>query len=59
MADQSQYIERIKKLEQTYQVLVESNHYYKNHIDQLNQIINDLMRYRFGKRSEVYQHPDQ
>ena len=59
MADQAQYIERIKNLEQTNQVLVESNHYYKNHIDQLNQMINDLKRYRFGKRSEVYHHPDQ
>ena len=29
MANQAQYIERIKNLEQTNQVLVESNHYYK------------------------------
>ena len=29
MANQAQYIERIKSLEQTNQVLVESNHYYK------------------------------
>ena len=40
-------------------MLVESNHYYKNHIDQINQMINDLKRYRFGKRSEVYHHPGQ
>ena len=42
MADQAQYIERIKNWEQTNQVLVESNHYYKNHIDKLNQIIYDF-----------------
>ena len=59
MADQAQHIERIKNLEQTNQVLVESNHYYKNHIDKLNQIIYDLKRYRFGQRSEAYHHPDQ
>jgi transposase len=59
MAAQAQYIERIKSLEQDNQALLESNDYYKNHIDQLNQMIHDLKRHRFGKRSEAYHHPDQ
>ena len=59
MTAQAQYIERIKSLEQANQALLESNDYYKNRIDQLNQMIHDLKRHRFGKRSEVYHHPDQ
>ena len=59
MASQAQYIERIKILEQANQALLESNDYYKNRIDQLNQMIHDLKRHRIGKRSEVYHHPDQ
>ena len=39
MAAQAQYIERIKSLEQVNQALLESNDYYKNSIDQFNQMI--------------------
>ena len=59
MTIEAQYIEKIANLEQENKKLLESNRYYKNHIDQLNQIIQDFKRHRFGKRTEAYHHPDQ
>ena len=59
MAAQAHIIEENVALKKENQALLESNDYYKNHIDQLNQMIHDLKRHRFGKRFEAYHHPDQ
>ena len=59
MQAQIQAIKENAALKKENQLLLESNRYYKNHIDQLNQMIHDLKRHRFGKRTEAYHHPDQ
>ena len=59
MAAQAHIIEENVALKKENQALLESNDHYKNHIDQLNQMIHDLKCHRFGKRSEAYHHPGQ
>jgi len=59
MTAQAQTTEEMASLIKETQLLLESSRYYKNHIDQLNQMIHNLKCHRFGKRSEAYHHPDQ